>query len=270
MTNLLKIAAPLLVTVTLLSTPASAATTINYTFNTTGSMADNGTYGNNILFQTTTGSSTLKLKVTGWQSKQSTNDITTAYVGAYSGGLGVTGINDTNGANGYHQIDNAFSYTDFILLQFDRAVTLSGANLNVYQMTNVSGMDSDLAYYNAGSIVTPAWDSAVNLTAYDTVPSTWTGADGGSASGFRALSPSAASTKWLVGAAFLPTTDRDDGFKISSLSVSELVPTVPEPATWAMMLIGFAAIGVGMRRAVRKSEDNFTTRVRAIAAGGAI
>nr|WP_207974747.1 PEPxxWA-CTERM sorting domain-containing protein [Parafrankia sp. BMG5.11] len=37
-------------------------------------------------------------------------------------------------------------------------------------------------------------------------------------------------------------------------------PAVPEPATWAMMLFGFGAVGYGMRR--RRSESNGKLRVR--------
>ncbi|TCJ32191.1 PEP-CTERM sorting domain-containing protein [Parafrankia sp. BMG5.11] len=35
---------------------------------------------------------------------------------------------------------------------------------------------------------------------------------------------------------------------------------VPEPATWAMMLFGFGAVGFGMRR--RRSKEGGQTRVR--------
>ncbi|QNP44517.1 PEP-CTERM sorting domain-containing protein [Sphingomonas daechungensis] len=55
---------------------------------------------------------------------------------------------------------------------------------------------------------------------------------------------------WLIGAAN-PNPDRnDDGFKLSSIVVNP-TPAVPEPATWAMMLIGFGAVGFSMRRGRR-------------------
>jgi hypothetical protein len=41
---------------------------------------------------------------------------------------------------------------------------------------------------------------------------------------------------------------------------------VPEPATWAMMILGMGAVGLAMRRRMKASEANFTKKVRAIAA----
>jgi hypothetical protein len=41
---------------------------------------------------------------------------------------------------------------------------------------------------------------------------------------------------------------------------------VPEPATWAMMILGMGAVGFAMRRRIKVSEVNFTNKVRAIAA----
>lgn len=38
------------------------------------------------------------------------------------------------------------------------------------------------------------------------------------------------------------------------VSASEAVAGVPEPATWAMMLLGFGALGVALRRSRRKVE----------------
>jgi hypothetical protein len=42
--------------------------------------------------------------------------------------------------------------------------------------------------------------------------------------------------------------------QFATLTVSDFVqtPSVPEPATWAMMIIGFGLVGAGMRRRVTK------------------
>lgn len=48
-------------------------------------------------------------------------------------------------------------------------------------------------------------------------------------------------------------------------SLSSGVAAVPEPATWAMMILGMGAVGYAMRRRIKVSEVNFTNHVRAIA-----
>lgn len=45
-----------------------------------------------------------------------------------------------------------------------------------------------------------------------------------------------------------------------------IITAVPELATWGMMIIGFFAVGGSVRRTMRKSDEHFTTKVRAIAA----
>lgn len=42
---------------------------------------------------------------------------------------------------------------------------------------------------------------------------------------------------------------------------------VPEPATWAMMIMGFGMIGFGMRYSMRKSNAKFDLKLKRIAAG---
>lgn len=246
----------------------AGAQTVSYTFNTTGNMSDDGVSGNALAFSALS-DATLQMRVTGWQSKQSTNDITSAYVGAYSGGMGITGRGDRNGDGAFHQVDNVGDYTDFLLLQFNRDVTLSGVNLNVYNMSGVWNRDSDLAFLDAGVLRTANWNSPINLAAGDTIPADWTNVNGTGSSGSRAIPATTASSKWLVSAAFLPTNDTDDGFKIASLTVTQAVSPVPEPATWAMMLFGFGAAGAGLRRKARTSERHSTAKVQEIASGQA-
>lgn len=42
---------------------------------------------------------------------------------------------------------------------------------------------------------------------------------------------------------------------------------VPEPATWAMMLVGFGAIGFAMRSAKRRSDEKFDAKIKNITYG---
>lgn len=47
---------------------------------------------------------------------------------------------------------------------------------------------------------------------------------------------------------FAPGTYAFTGFTSGTLTVSNAVAAVPEPATWAMMLVGFGAMGFAIRR----------------------
>lgn len=199
-----------------------------------------------------TDDASLKVMITAWQANQSTNAIISAALGAYDGGFGVTGVGDQNGANNYHQMDNAGGYTDFIMLQFSRAVQLTSATLNEYGIDNPYGSgnstDSDMSFLNLGALIpAPAqWNSSINLATLANNTALWTQNDG---TGDRTATFSnlAFSQVWLISAAQLPTNDRDDGFKLSKLVV-KATPAVPEPATWAMLIMGFGAIGASLRR----------------------
>jgi hypothetical protein len=61
------------------------------------------------------------------------------------------------------------------------------------------------------------------------------------------------------------TTANPASFSFNSTPVG-VAAAVPEPATWAMMILGMGAVGYAMRRRIKVSEVNFTNKVRAIAA----
>jgi hypothetical protein len=54
---------------------------------------------------------------------------------------------------------------------------------------------------------------------------------------------------WLVGASFSNPDQNYDGFKLEKLTFNQPTPTprtpLPEPSTWAMMLLGFLGLGAG-------------------------
>jgi hypothetical protein len=54
------------------------------------------------------------------------------------------------------------------------------------------------------------------------------------------------------------TLDHPDGWSNAALYTTG-TPPVPEPATWAMMMLGFAGIGLGMRR--RRSHQTALTQI---------
>ena len=50
------------------------------------------------------------------------------------------------------------------------------------------------------------------------------------------------------------TLDDTQGFSNAAIYTTDPHPSVPEPSTWAMMLLGFGAAGVAMRRGRRKTQ----------------
>lgn len=195
-----------------------------------------------------TNDATLQVRISAWQMNQSDNLIRSAALGAFSNGFGVTGGDDAGGANSLHTFDNVGGYTDFVLLQFNRAVSLTGINRSVYDVPPSGSADSDASFVNANGAITPTpWNQAISLAGANAQPAFWTAVAGNGTSGTTAIANSGFSSVWLVGASML-TTDRNDGFKLKQIMVVPQTPAVPEPATWAMLILGFGAIGYSLRR----------------------
>lgn len=56
-------------------------------------------------------------------------------------------------------------------------------------------------------------------------------------------------------------------FRVTDAEYRQLVGSVPEPATWAMMILGFGLIGFGMRNGIRRSNVKFDAKIKRIVAG---
>ena len=56
-------------------------------------------------------------------------------------------------------------------------------------------------------------------------------------------------------------------FVLARIRLNGDVAAVPEPATWAMMLIGLAGIGLAVRRAKRLSDEKFEAKIKRLASG---
>ncbi|MDO6416047.1 PEPxxWA-CTERM sorting domain-containing protein [Sphingomonas sp. BIUV-7] len=237
---------------------AAPAAATSFVFNTTG----NNTTVSSKVFSSTVAGTTLNVRVSAWQAVDKAgntdlDDIQSASLGLWDGGLGVTGyLNGSSGssestAGNHHQIDN-IGNVDFIMLQFDKAVSLTSIYRNVYDLEGVKGADdSDAAYWaDTGKAIGTDWTAVYPLSGLDVSEKLWTEIAGNSSDGSAVLTGTVPTASvWLVGASFLAT--RNDGFKISSLTVSYTPPAVPETATWAMMVMGFGAVGAGLRRRPR-------------------
>lgn len=190
------------------------------------------------------------VQATAW-SVHSDGTIRRAQLGIWEYGLGVR-----NGAgDNSHTIDN-WGYYDFILLQFDRVVALKDAQFQTgwHQMNDT---DAVIGYKTSaipyGGILPYNNQPQSALSSFNLYQS---GQFGNSGDSFRNINLSGNSGNlWLIGASFSNPEGRRnyDGFKLESVSFVA-TGAVPEPSTWAMMLIGFLGIGGVIRSQRRKQK----------------
>jgi hypothetical protein len=223
-----------------ISAPASAVT-----FTTTGSDSVNGTFGNSATFS----AGGIGVRASAWRAVTNPGGFTfaveTSYMGRFSNGLGATSTGDSSGANNLHTVDNQNGF-DFILLQFDRNVRLTGADLTAF---SIGGSTDNDAYISTG-ITGLSWGTKIDLTTQGALVTALlnNGMSIKSSAGTPTTRSFASYTQtgnlWLI-AADRFNTDGLDGFKINKLVVTA---AVPEPATWAMMVGGFGLLGGVARR----------------------
>jgi hypothetical protein len=195
------------------------------------------------------------VKATAWTIK-SDGKIYRAQLGVWDQGLGVrTGTSDNS-----HTIDNSGS-KDFVLFQFDKVVELDFASLQT-GWHNMSDTDATIGYnmnanvFGANPTLNGLSQSTLSvMNLYDSE------SYGNSGDSYRDINPAGYDGKlWLIGATFTNPegTYKLDGFKIEKLTFTKIPPPpppggVPEPSTWAMMLLGFFGLGGAMRSARKKS-----------------
>jgi hypothetical protein len=243
--------------------PSAHAATVVFDLGNTSGQANagalSGTDANGRIFTAVNGSTTVRVRATGW-SIDSSNIVRDSYLGIFSGaGLGVTSGDDSYngslGGGGLHSVDNQ-TRKDFILLQFDQKVKLDTARFNAIQIAGLNYTDTDasIGYGNTNFAwnAQPALDGQ-NISALNAlipVAQRYNNA-GGASSATRAINPSNfAGNLWLVSASLATNFGGDskiDAFKLNTLKATT-VGVVPEPATWAMMIAGFGFVGAAMRR----------------------
>lgn len=225
-------------------TPAAsalAATTISFTG---GSSALDGTDGNIRSFSS--GGITVQASAFSYN----VNTLEKSYLGWYSSGLGVTNQGEGDGSSSKsHTIDNV-GRSDFIALVFSTAVNISLAKLTPYLVSSdPKDNDAFISYASlAGAYTSPNPTAlALNNPVFGTLQTNGYNVTGNNTSPYDTSLNSAGKfgNVWVIGAARPNPDSNDDGFKLSQISVTT---AVPEPATWAMLLIGFGVIGAGLRR----------------------
>lgn len=229
----------------LCASPA-AAVTIDFTG---GGSATDGTDGNIRPFS----SGGISVQASAWTG--SLNAPTASYLGWYSHGLGVTNASEGNGSTGNsHTVDN-YAGTDFIVLVFNQAVNISAATLYPFDVdpSTTNPLDNDALVSNAsllGAFTTPATPIGTASAVWASLYANRYNVSGNTSS--AAPNPYLTSLTsagrygnvWVIGAANSNPDRTYDGFKLSSIVVTA---AVPEPGTWAMLLLGFGMMGMALR-----------------------
>lgn len=191
-------------------------------------------------FSATSSGQTLNVRASGWSFIGST--VTNAYIGRYAQGLGITNDGES-GADNSHVIDNSGN-KDFVLLQFSEPVLLKSLKTAAFPVDGSTDSDASIAWgKNSG-----AWNSTLDLdnkssSVLNALLSTTPIEVKNTASNGK-ITVGSASNLWLVAASLTNTDGFIDGFKLTNVTVS----TAPEPGTWMMMILGFGAVGVSVRR----------------------
>ncbi|WP_394270574.1 PEPxxWA-CTERM sorting domain-containing protein [Qipengyuania sp.] len=211
-----------------IAAPAHATTTINL-----GGSAGSGSSGNSIVF---TGGGTT-VTASGW-SIDNAGNVHEGALGQWSNGLGVINGRTDNS----HTVDNV-GWTDFVLFQFDSVVSLDSASFST-GWDLLFDSDATIGFANLGGAFTG------NLAGFSfgNSPGSLFG------SGTRPINVlGGTGNTWIIGAAGGHTDIFPDGFKIGTIGFSPVSGAVPEPSTWAFMLLGFGFAGAAMRR--RKGQQ---------------
>jgi hypothetical protein len=181
-----------------------------------------------------------------------------AKIGVWDAGMGVTyGSNDNS-----HTVDNVGT-KDFLLFQFDKVVELEMARFNT-GWHSMSDTDATIGYdtNNLAFGAAPAWHNLTQANALSILDLYNSGSPGNSGNSYRDINPdNKTGNLWLVGAYFDGTNpdgrwNKADGFKLEKLTFTQPTTGVPEPSTWATLLVGFFGLGGAMRSRRRQDCSN--------------
>lgn len=203
---------------------------------------------------------TVRVRVSAW-SIDPGGTVRAASIGRWDYGLGVQhGAFDPPGSayygsDGNHTTDNK-GWKDFLVFQFDKSVEL----VDGWFYSDWDGLwdtDATIGRGSAFSLYTTppalAGTSFAGLGSLFTLTPSYDNT--GNESGSPDLSKrdinagNFAATTWLIGASFDANyhDGNKDGFKLRKLTYN-VAPPVPEPSTWALLILGFGGVGAAMRR----------------------
>ncbi len=197
---------------------------------------------------------TLNVKATAWTRGLDGNYTASTLASWGASGLGVLQAGETTG-NNLHTIDN-FNGWEFVVLQFDKVVSLQSAVLNPFAINGNNYSDNDAfiaraaGNYNA-TMTSTMLNSITNGLGYDASKQAgdfWFNSNStkyNTATQNYNLSPDKAGNVWIIGGSVNGPDNRNDSFKLNSIKVTS---GVPEPTTWMTMILGFGVVGAALRR----------------------
>ena len=196
-------------------------------------------------------------------SIDASNTIRSAKLSSWDHGLGVDNLNNDNS----HTIDNS-GWTDFVVFQFDKSVALTSASFQTgwHNMNDTDASIGRLTVDWAG--LNLPWDTDLTSSLAGQNKSLlnyfnpYLSASLGNGNQARAIGDGInAGNIWLISAALINPDAHKDGYKLKSFGYNVPTPpsvgVVPEPATWAMLILGMGLVGGAMRRrsaAVREAR----------------
>lgn len=196
------------------------------------------------------GADKINVHVSGWTLSSDTKTITSATLGVYSPGFGVTSGDDYGGSYNLHAIDNLDSY-NFVVLQFDKSVQLQSFTATPYEIANFGYVDSDASFGSGTSAA--AWNSNAfsngnSSQLFNIIPLNSFTTNNTTSNSARTVTTSGQGNFWVVAARLGSNDNEYDNFKLDNLKFTASPQAVPEPATWAMMILGMGAVGASLRR----------------------
>lgn len=200
----------------------SADVCVPVTFIFTGSSATSGSAGNLRTFT----SGGVSVKASAFSRVDSSGSWSTAFLGLYGPGLGVTDGSEGNGSDDRHKVDNVGGRNNYVLFEFSSPVVVNQAFLDYI------GSDSDLSVW----IGTTADPYNNHLTLSDALLATLVREDHDTTSTANSrwadLNSSERVGNVLIIASSASDTTPDDGFKLAKLALSCVPGSDPgEPPT---------------------------------------
>ena len=196
-------------TATPVATPSPTASCTPRTFVFEGNSATSGTAGN-IRTYTVSG---VSVKVSGFNRVDSSGSWSTAYLGVYAHGLGVTNFSEGNGDNDRHVVDSNGGNRDYVLFEFNSTVVVDQAYLDYIvgdsDMSAWIGTKTDP--YNNHNTLSDAFLASIPPREDN---------DGGSSPRWADINAANRSGNVLVISASASDTTPEDGFKIRKLLLS--------------------------------------------------